>query len=185
MEDRLIFIISPPRSGSTLLSRMLGTHPDVAAPEEPHLLTPLAHLGFYEVVREAPYDPVITQRGIRALVDALPGGEADYLDALRAATDHLYGRYLESHGGTWLLDKTPAYALVTEFIAKLYPRAKFIVLTRHPMAVWSSYVESFFDGDHDAAHAHNPVMERYVPAISRFIQSQAVPFCHVKYEAPC
>lgn len=182
MEDQLIFIISPPRSGSTLLNRMLGTHAEVYAPEEPHLLTPLAHLGYYEVVREAPYDPVITQRGIRAFVDALPGGEADYLDALRACSDTLYGRALAAHGGRFLLDKTPAYALVLDFIARLYPHARYVVLTRHPLAVWSSYVESFFDGDHEAAHQHNPIIERYVPAIARFLKAKPVPICHVEYE---
>ncbi len=182
MEEQLIFIISPPRAGSTLLNRMLGSHEDVYAPEEPHLLTPLAHLGYYEMVREAPYDPSISQRGVRAFVEALPGGEADYLDALRAYTDTLYERALAPTGARFLLDKTPAYALVLPFIAKLYPKAKYVVLTRHPMAVWSSVVESFFDGDHVAAHAHNPIIERYVPAIARFIESAPVPFCHVRYE---
>jgi len=182
LEEQLIFIISPPRAGSTLLNRMLGTHDDVYAPEEPHLLTPLAHLGYYEMVREAPYDPSISQRGVRAFVEALPGGEADYLDGLRAYTDTLYGRALAPTGARFLLDKTPAYALVLPFVAKLYPKAKFVVLTRHPMAIWSSVVESFFDGDHEAAHTHNPIIERYVPAIARFLDTAPVPFCHVKYE---
>ncbi len=182
LEEQLVFIISPPRAGSTLLNRMLGSHEDVYAPEEPHLLTPLAHLGYYEMVREAPYDPSISQRGQRAFVEALPGGEADYLDALRAYTDTLYERALAPTGAKALLDKTPAYALVLPFIAKLYPKAKFIVLTRHPLAVWSSVVESFFDGDHEAAHAHNPIIERYVPAIARFLETSPVPYCHVRYE---
>ena len=68
------------------------------------------------------------------------------------------------------------------FVATLYPRARYIVLTRHPLAVWSSYVESFFDGDHDTAHAFNPLLERYVPAIARFLREGAVPQCHVRYE---
>lgn len=182
MEEQLIFIISPPRAGSTLLNRILGSHDDVYAPEEPHLFTPLAHLGYYDIVREAPYDPSISQRGVRAFVEALPGGEADYLDALRAYTDTLYGRALAPTGARFLLDKTPAYALVLDFIARVYPKAKFVVLTRHPMAVWSSVIESFFDGDHEAAHAHNPIIERYVPAIARFLDAAPVPICHVQYE---
>ncbi len=43
MEDRLIFVIGPPRSGSTLLARMLGAHSAIHAPAEPHLLTPFVH----------------------------------------------------------------------------------------------------------------------------------------------
>jgi hypothetical protein len=84
VEDRLVFVIGAPRSGSTLLARMLGAHSAVLAPPEPHLLTPLAHLGYYARVDQAPYDPVISARAVRELVAQLPGGEADYLAALRA-----------------------------------------------------------------------------------------------------
>jgi len=180
--DRLIFLIGAPRSGSTLLARMLGSHPQIFAPAEPHLMPPLAHLGFHDRVDQAPYDPVITQEGLRSFVALLPGGESDWLAGLRRATDHLYERALAASGRSWFLDKTPAYALVLDFLVKLYPDARFIVLTRHPMAVWSSYVESFFDGDAAAAHARNPILERYVPAIARFLRERPVPLAHVRYE---
>ncbi len=182
MQDRLVFLIGAPRSGTTLTARMLGAHPDVLAPPEPHLMPPLAHLGFHERVDAAPYDPVITQIGLRELVAGLPGGERDYLDGLRRFTDHVYARSLEPSRRRIYLDKTPAYALVLDFLAKLYPQAKYVVLTRHPMAIWSSYVDSFFDGDAAAAHARNPVLERYVPAIARFLRERPVPLLHVRYE---
>ena len=182
MEDRLLFLIGSPRSGSTLLARMLGAHSEVHAPGEPHLLTPLAHLGVHARVDTAPYDPIITERAARELVAALPNGEQDYLDSLRAFTDGIYRRLLEPSGRRLLLDKTPAYSLVLDFAAKLYPHARFIVLTRHPMAIWSSYVDSFFDSDHEAAHRNNALLERYVPAIARFLREQPAPICHVQYE---
>ena len=182
MEQQLVFLIGAPRSGSTLLTRMLGAHSMIHAPAEPHLLTPLAHLGYYESVDKAPYDPIIARAGINEVVRDLPGGEADYLDALRAYTDSLYAKLLEPSGRPLLLDKTPAYALVLDFAAKLYPNAKYVVLTRHPMAVWSSFVTSFFDGDHEVAHAHNPLMERYVPAIARFVREEPVKLHHIRYE---
>ena len=182
MEDRLLFLIGPPRSGSTLLSRMLGSHSAVHAPAEPHLLTPLAHLGYFERVEKAPYDPIITQGAMRELVAHLEGGEEAYLDALRACANHLYERLVRPTGATLLLDKTPAYALVLDFVARLYPKARYIVLTRNPLAVWSSAVESFYDGDHVAAHAHNPLLERYVPAVARFLREPRVAQCHVRYE---
>jgi hypothetical protein len=182
VQERLIFVISAPRSGSTLLARMLGAHSAVYAPAEPHLLPPLAHLGYHETVERAPYDPIITQRGLREFVGALPRGEADYLDALRAATDTLYGRALAASGRERFVDKTPAYALVLDFVAKLYPAARYVVLTRHPLAVWSSYVDSFFDGDGEAAHRQNPLLERYVPAIARFLRERPVALEPVRYE---
>ena len=185
MQDRLIFLIGSMRSGSTMLARMIGAHSAVHSPAEPHLVTPLAHLGYYAKVEKAAYEPHITQQAMRELVPALPKGEADYLDAMRALTDTLYDRLLEPHradGRSWLLDKTPAYALVLDFLAKLYPGAKYVVLTRNPMAVWSSFVESFFDGDHESAYRHNPMLERYVPAIGRFLREKPVDFVHVRYE---
>jgi len=183
VQDRLVFLIGAPRSGSTLLARVLGAHSTIHAPDEPHLVTPLAHLGYFASVEKAPYDPVITAAAQRALVAALPGGERDYLDAMRALSDHLYRRLLEASGRGLLLDKTPAYALVLEVLAKLYPAARYVVLTRHPIAIWSSYVDSFFDGDDAVAHAHNPLLERYVPAIARFLRERPVPLVHVRYEA--
>jgi hypothetical protein len=182
MQDRLVFLIGAPRSGTTLTARMLGAHPDVFAPPEAHLMPPLAHLGFHERVDQAAYDPVITQIGLREFVASLPAGEQDYLDGLRRFTDHLYTRAAEPSGRRLFLDKTPAYALVLDFLARLYPKARYVVLTRHPMAIWSSYIDSFFDGDAAAAHARNPVLERYVPAIARFLRQRPVPLVHVRYE---
>ena len=182
MQDRLIFLISPPRSGSTLLQRMIGSHPQIFAPAEPHVITPLAHLGYYHTVEKAPYDYINAGESLRGYVDALPGREADYLDACRAYTDVLYGRRADQEGKRFLLEKTPAYALVLDFLVKLYPRAKYVVLTRHPMAIWSSFADSFFEGDYQAAHAHNRLLERYVPAIAAFLRDRPVPHVHVRYE---
>ena len=182
MQNKLFFLIGSPRTGSTLLARMLGAHSQVHAPDEPHLLTPLAHLGYYASVEAAPYDPFITAAATRELVSALPRGERDYLESLRAYTDSIYQQLLAPSGAQYLLDKTPAYALVLDFAARLYPDARYVVLTRHPMAIWCSYAESFFDGDYVAAHAHNHLLERYVPAIARFLREQPVPLCHVQYE---
>lgn len=183
MADKVIFVIGPPRSGSTLLARMIGAHSLVMGRPEPHLLTPLAHLGYYAKVDKAPYDAVLAAEAQREFVAALPGGERDYVDACRAYCDTLYLRMLATKPGKQLfLDKTPAYGLILDFIARVYPTAKYVVLTRHPLAVFSSYAESFFNGDYAAAHAYNPLLERYVPAIAGFLRARPVPIHHVVYE---
>jgi hypothetical protein len=183
MEKRLVFLVSAPRSGSTLLARMLSSHSAVAGGPEPHLLTPLAHLGYFARVDTAPYDPIISQEGIRELVARLPGGEQDYVDACRAYTDRLYEGYLAtSPGCKRVLDKTPAYALVLPFLARLYPRARYVVLTRNPLAVLVSYATSFFDSDYAFAVRHNPILRRYVPAIARFLREPPEHSVHLRYE---
>jgi len=158
-------------------------HPEIYSRPEPHLITPLAHLGYYAYPDKAPYDPFQSHQAVRALVDDLPGGEDAYLDALRAYTNALYGGLLAPTGRRYFLDKTPAYALVLPFLAKLYPDAVYVVLTRHPFAIFSSFAQSFFDDDWDAAHTFNPVVERYVPAIASFLRDAPVPrMLHVPYE---
>ena len=183
MQERLIFLIGAPRSGTTLLARMLGAHSAIYGRPEPHLITPIAHLGYFGTVQKAPYDPINAEQAIKEFVVELPGGEADYLDALRAYTDTLYGRMLATAPDKrFLLDKTPAYALVLPFLTKLYPRAHYVVLTRHPLAVLTSWVESFFDGNYHVALNHNPLLARYVPALAGFLRERPVPLVHVKYE---
>jgi hypothetical protein len=184
VEDKLVFVISPPRSGSTLLMRMLSSHSAIYSRAEPHLLTPLAHLGFYDTVDAAPFDHLQAQQAAREFVADLPRGEQDYLDACRAYTDVLYGRMLAARGKgkPLFLDKTPANALILPFLCKLYPRARYIVLTRHPGAVWSSYANSFFDGDYVAARRFNPILNRYVPAMARLLRERPVPLVQVAYE---
>jgi len=182
MQDRIIFVIGPPRSGSTMLQRMLGSHSAIYTHPEPHIITPLAHLGYYENVDKAPYDHINAAEAIREYVEDLPGKEDDYLDACRAYADVLYGRMLEKSGRQMMLDKTPAYALVLPFLSKLYPKARYVVLTRHPLAVLSSYAGSFFEGDYDAAIEFNDVLGRYVPAMAAFMRQNDVPFHRVRYE---
>ena len=170
MTKRMFFVVGSPRSGTTMLMRMLNVHPDIYTRPEPHLMTPLANLGYYAYVDKATYDPFQAHQSVRSYVDDLPRGEADYLDALRGYTDAMYGRMLDKVGKRFFLDKTPAYALEAPFLKKVYPDARYVVLTRHPFAIFSSFAKSFFDDDWEAAHAFNPIVERYVPAIAQFIR---------------
>ncbi|HET8936647.1 MAG TPA: sulfotransferase [Polyangiales bacterium] len=182
MQDRLIFVISPPRAGSTLLQHMLGSHSQILTYPEPHLITPLAFLGYYDLVDKAPYDHINAAEAIKLFVQGLPRGEADYLDAVRAYTDTLYGRMLSISDKRYFMDKTPGYALVLPFLTKLYPDARYVVLTRHPLAIASSYANSFFDGDWMAAHSFNPVVNRYVPAIADMLRTPPRHMLQVSYE---
>lgn len=178
----LVFVVSPPRAGSTLLQRMMGAHSEIFTHPEPHLITPIAHLGVYHNVDRAPYDHINAAEAMKAFIADLPNGERDYLDALRAYTDTLYGRMLSTSGKSYFLDKTPANALVLPFLQRLYPDAKYVVLTRHPLAVFSSYASSFFDGDWEEAQRFNPILERYVPAMAAFLRARPVPLLQVAYE---
>lgn len=181
MEDRLVFLVSPLRSGSTLLQRMLSGHDAIYSRSECHLLTPLAHLGYFRSVDAAPYHVGNTERAAREVVERLPRGEEDYLEACRAYADRIYAGLLEGTGKRLLLDKTPAYALVGDFVRRLYPEARYVVLTRHPMAVLHSFATTFAGGDYRRAWEKQPVLDRYVPAVADMLRAD-VSRVHVRYE---
>ncbi len=183
MPVKMLFVIGAPRSGTTMLERMLSSHSMIQGGPEPHLLTPLAHLGVWDKVDKAPYDHVLAAESQKLFVRQLPHQEQDYWDACRAYCDVLYGRYLESKGNKPIcLDKTPAYGLILPFMQKVFPDGKYVVLTRHPMAMFSSFANSFFDGDYQVAQQYNPLLNRYVPALAAFLRQQETPFVHVRYE---
>ncbi|MBI1317460.1 MAG: hypothetical protein GC168_00740 [Candidatus Hydrogenedens sp.] len=183
MNVNMLFVIGAPRSGTTMLERMLSSHSMIQGGPEPHLLTPVAHLGPWDKVEKAPYDHILAAESQKLFIEQLPNGEQDYWEACRAYCDVLYGRFLAAKGSkTICMDKTPAYALILPFMAKVFPDAKFVVLTRHPLAMFSSFANSFFDGDYQVAHEHNPLVERYVPALAAFLRQTDVPFFHVRYE---
>ena len=72
--------------------------------------------------------------------------------------------------------------MVLPFIQKIFPDAKYVALTRHPLAILSSYANSFFNGDYEVAQKYNPIVNRYVPAIAKFLREARVPLFHVRYE---
>jgi len=146
------------------------------------MLTPLAHLGYWDNVDRAPFDQLQAGSSMRAFVGDLPNGEADYVEALQAYAHSLYGKMLATQDKPFFLDKTPAYGLILPFIEKVFPKAHFVVLTRNPCSIWDSYAESFFDGDYASARDFNPIIKRYVPAMADFMRNASVPFVHVRYE---
>jgi len=80
MPVKMLFVIGAPRSGTTMLERMLASHSMIMGGPEPHLLTPLAHLGVWAKVDKAPYDHILAAKTLcrvaakqgTGLLDGLP-----------------------------------------------------------------------------------------------------------------
>jgi hypothetical protein len=181
VKPRVVFLLGPPRSGTTLLQRMAGAHPSVYAYPEPHVLTPLYHMGFYRRAQKADFDVVNASEALREFVHTLPSGESAYVEALRAYANTLYTKALEgSNGKILFLDKTPAYTLYPSFVRTLYPDAPCVLITRHPWAVMHSVAHSFFNGDCALAFADMPVLEEYFPSCVVWKNTQGC--VHVSYE---
>jgi hypothetical protein len=120
-----VFILSAPRSGSTLLRAILGSHSEFYAPPE----LPLKHLA-------ARADT----SWIRASIDGL-GLTSDELDYL--LWDRVLADALQRSGKPRIVVKTPSNVLIWDRIAECWPDAQFVFLLRHPAATVASLHSSW------------------------------------------
>lgn len=140
-----LFLISLPRSGSTLLQRMLAGHPEVSTSPEPTFLLPLLHIDrCTDVV--ATFDQRYTAWAVQDFISSLPDGRATYLDAVREFAIRLYSEAAAGTEVTYHLDKTPKYHLVIDEIAEIFPDSPIILLWRNPLAVVSSLTTTWGKG---------------------------------------
>lgn len=141
------FLLGVPRSGTTLLSELLGAHPDVVAPPEPWLLLALESFG-----KTPPRHPADSQL-LSTAIDEL-FSRIDWRRSLRTVADDVYGQCLEESGANCVVDKTPRYWLILDFLQRLYPEAPTIVLLRNPYAIAASLKKTWgIQVSHEAADA--------------------------------
>jgi hypothetical protein len=123
--DRLLvaptFILSSPRSGSTLMRVMLNSHSQILAPHEVHLR---------DIRVSVPY---------KYAVHAIWELGLDRRDLQDLLWDRLMHRELLLSGKSLLVNKTPSDALIWRDIVECWPDARFIFLLRHPLAVTASW----------------------------------------------
>lgn len=132
--DNLIFLISQPRAGSTLLQRILGSHPDIHTVSEPWIMLHPFYATRADGI-ETEYQQRTARVGVGSFIDALPDGRNDHDEGIRRMYAHLYARVLEGSGKSRFLDKTPRYYLVIPDLRRVFPEARFVVLFRNPLAV--------------------------------------------------
>ena len=139
-----IFLFSLPRSGSTLLQRIVGAHPEVSTVSEPWILLPQLYARRY-VGAMTEYRHELSVRAIEDFSATLPRGSRDYEDELRTFALRLYTK-ASNDGSVYFLDKTPRYHLIVDEIIDLFPDAKFVFLWRNPLAVIASIINTFGNG---------------------------------------
>lgn len=176
---RQCFIISQPRAGSTLLQRLLATHPEIQTIGEPWLAIPFAY-ALREKGVSAEYIHVSLAQGFGEFVSSLPGGKADYFREVRRMLERLQEK-ISAPGKTYFLDKTPRYHLILNELAEIFPDAKFVVLWRNPLAVVASIMNTWQEGVFDARYYEQDIY-RGPTNILAFVQKGAVPICQVRYE---
>ena len=140
--DNLIFIISQPRSGSTMLQRVLSGHSEIQTTAETWLmLHPIYSMRSSGIKTE--YNSNWRRQAVHDFLENYTAGESVYDDAIRAYAAVLYGHVLARHGKRLFLDKTPRYFFVIPELYRLFPKAKFIFLLRNPLAVLQSELTTY------------------------------------------
>jgi hypothetical protein len=140
-----IFVFSLPRSGSTMLQRVLMTHPCVCSASEPWLLLPLLHINRPES-QLAEYSHMHAVAFINEFIHNMPGGKEIFYKELRTFVLKLYQNYCQN-GEDFFVDKTPRYYFIIPEIARLFPDAKFIFIARAPQRIFASIIKTFCAND--------------------------------------
>jgi hypothetical protein len=154
--EGLIFIISQPRSGSTLLQRVLAGSPEVQTSAETWLMLHPLYWNKGREKIEAEYGSSWAREAVEEFLDNYTDGRDVYDDAIRAWAEVIYTNALQQNGKRYFLDKTPRYFFIIGDLYRLFPRAKFIFLLRNPMAVLASELNTYVKGDW-------PVLARFSP----------------------
>jgi hypothetical protein len=142
----LIFILSQPRAGSTLLQRILGAHPEIHTVQEPGIaLYPLQV--FHPSGSEKDYMPQAARLFTRSFLHGLPEGEEAYIVALRKMLTCLYQRALAQSDKSYFLDKTPQYHFIIPELWRVFPAASYVILLRNPLAVLVSMMAAWIPDD--------------------------------------
>lgn len=164
--ENLIFIISQPRSGSTLLQRILFGHPDIQTSAETWLmLHPIYALRKKGI--KAEYNSQFAAQGVDEFLENYTSGKDIHLDAIRAFANTIYSDALNKNKKKLFLDKTPRYFYIISELYTLFPNAKFIFLLRNPLAVLASELTTYVKGnwpvlgvfEADLLHAPDMILE--------------------------
>ncbi|MCL1124693.1 sulfotransferase family protein [Shewanella surugensis] len=136
--EQLIFILSQPRTGSTLLTRLLEGHSEVDALGETRLLqTALMTVSKRWNEKDSP-ELKYSRNDVKVFLDSFPKGKENYFNGMRLMFNHIYDSRLTHSHKSYFLDKTPRYAYFIPELYKTFPKAKYIFLFRNPLAVLSS-----------------------------------------------
>lgn len=169
-----VFIVGMPRSGTTLLERLIAEHPQVHAAGE---LTVLDRIGrmMGERLKAAPALPGHAAAIAAAPPEHLWAGGQGYLEAVRKAAPGWFDLFT---------DKLPDNSFNLGLAAALLPGARVIHIMRHPLDVMLSIwfqrftaVRYAFSPEHITAHWRN-----YDRVMAHWRAHLPLPMLEIRYE---
>jgi pimeloyl-ACP methyl ester carboxylesterase/acyl carrier protein len=150
IDQPIAFILSSPRSGSTLLRVMLAGHPALFVPPELHLL-PFENMKDREDELSSSYLGEGLKKAFMELKNLTPEESEKLVQKLveeKNTIPEIYTMLQNLAGEKLLIDKSPTYSSQKanlEKSAKLFKNAKYIHLIRHPYSVIESFARLRMD----------------------------------------
>jgi len=135
-----VFIFSAPRTGSTLLQRMLASHVDIATTPEPWVLLPLISMS-QQGAHLSKYSAQVSAQAINNFTKEIDNNN-NYDELLANFVLSLY-QNVKKGDESFFIDKTPRYYYIIDEIIKLFPNAKFIFLFRNPVQMYASVLTTW------------------------------------------
>lgn len=134
----LIFLVSQPRAGSTLLQNILSNNKDVVTTNESWIF-----LLFAPILNPS---LTLTKYEYNLAFFQLKNFEKEYpsfnsKDLIRNTINSFYNQIKGDTTKKIVLDKTPRYYEILFEIQKIYPEAKFVLLKRNPQDVVYSLIK--------------------------------------------
>lgn len=125
--SKYIFVAGSPRSGTSLLQKILNNHSEIyGGPEFMHLIK-ITNL--YKQMHE----------GIRNKRQATYYDESTLMNNVRHFVHDIFMNKINNEKVKFLSEKTPDNLLIFNDLSELFPEAKFIIIVRNPFAVLNSY----------------------------------------------
>ncbi|WP_091014644.1 MULTISPECIES: sulfotransferase family protein [Paenibacillus] len=128
----LVFLLCVPRSGSSLSTVMLQNHSRIFATQEMWFLMNLVDLN--KADSRAYGGSSIIRQFYNAMVS-----EDVFEKACRSFALEIYNGFLEGSGADFIVDKSPRYYYMLEWLDRLFPQSKRIHLQRNPLAIAASF----------------------------------------------
>ena len=138
--DRPIFIVSAPRSGSTLLFEVLSKVRDI------YTIGGESHQMIEQVPGLRPRDRGFDSNAL-SVIDATPERTQQLRDHFHAALHDSEGRRPSAGARVRMLEKTPKNALRIEFLAHVFPESRFVFLHRDARETVGSMIDAWRSGN--------------------------------------
>jgi tetratricopeptide (TPR) repeat protein len=135
-----IFIVGFPRSGTSLLEQILGSHPRIAPCGELLFIGDISKKSAEIIGSALPYPDLLLDSTAPLTAEQLRTMQDYYLDGVRSMG-------VTDADTRWVTDKMPHNALHVGLIALLFPESPIIHISRHPFnSCLSAYFSNFGSG---------------------------------------